>query len=308
MSAALKFKQLEQRWPKRGPLSLDEDAYVVWRAAKIAAYPKKVDALRVTVKDLAHPSRMERAAIGSLCVRANMAIYKSSEVDPASARPALRAFAAAFGLKRAETHHAHGADGVVAIQAATSGGRLAYIPYSNKALSWHTNGYYSYNGPSDCVQAMVLHCVRGAAGGGVNALLDHEIAYIRLRDRNPCFIEALMHPQAMTIPAGEDGHGHPRPYTAGPVFFLEPEMHSLVMRYTARKRNVIWRDDAATREAVNALEGILESDPLIIRAKLRPGEGLICNNTLQNRSFFADGAIGPGRLLYRMRFHDRIGL
>ena len=30
-------------------------------------------------------------------------------------------------------------------------------------------------GHSECVQAMVLHCVRDADEGGVNALLDHEM-------------------------------------------------------------------------------------------------------------------------------------
>ena len=148
---------------------------------------------------------------------------------------------------------------------AASGSRAGYIPYSNRPLSWHTDGYYNFHGPSDCVKAMVLHCVRDADEGGVSALLDHEIAYIRLRDRDPAFIEALMHPEAMTIPAGEDGYGGPRPDNTGPVFFIDPESKSLVMRYTARKRHVMWREDAATQGAVNALEDVLESDPLVIR-------------------------------------------
>jgi hypothetical protein len=32
---------------------------------------------------------------------------------------------------------------------------------------------------------MILHCMRAAAEGGVNRLLDHEIAYIALRDHDP---------------------------------------------------------------------------------------------------------------------------
>jgi hypothetical protein len=90
------------------------------------------------------------------------------------------------------------------------------------------------------------------------------------------------------------------------VFFVEPVRQALVMRYTARKRHVVWRDDAATKEAAKALEEIFESDPLIVRAKFRPGEGLICNNILHNRTGFKDSADGPGRLLYRLRFHDRV--
>jgi len=39
---------------------------------------------------------------------------------------------------------------------------------------------------------------------------------------------------------------------------------------------------------------------------LRSGEGLICNNILHNRTGFEVSADGPGRLLYRLRFHDRV--
>jgi len=45
----------------------------------------------------------------------------------------------------------------------------------------------------------LLYCAQDATEGGENQLLDHEIAYILLRDADPRFIEALMHPAAMTI-------------------------------------------------------------------------------------------------------------
>ena len=178
----------EHCFPKEGPFCLgDANAYASWRAAKLEAYPKSVDELRVEVEDLANPSSAERAVVGELCGAANMAIYDSGAAgsDAIRARPALRAFAATFGLRDAEPHRSQGDDGIVAIEMAASGGRAGYIPYSNRPLSWHTDGYYNYHGPSDRVKAMVLHCVRDAAEGGVSALLDHEIAYIRLRDRDP---------------------------------------------------------------------------------------------------------------------------
>ena len=43
-----------------------------------------------------------------------------------------------------------------------------------------------------------------AATGGENALLDHEIAYLLLRDADPRYVAALMQPDAMTIPARTD--------------------------------------------------------------------------------------------------------
>jgi hypothetical protein len=286
----------------------DEAAYAAWREAKLTSYPKAAEELRVCVADLANPTVEERSAIKDRCAIANMAIYDSGKAGADAQRvyAALPAFAAAFGLKQREDHRSQGDNGVVAIEVAAAGGRAGYIPYSTKPLSWHTDGYYNFHGAGDCVQAMVLHCVRDAAEGGVNALLDHEIAYIRLRDRDPAYIAALMHPQAMTIPAGEDGHGGPRPDNTGPVFFIEPARGALVMRYTARIRNVFWRNDGPTLAAVKALEDMLESDPLTLRYKMRPGEGMICNNILHNRSGFSEGA--EGRLLYRVRYHDRVSL
>ncbi len=292
-----------------GPFCLDDEAaYGAWRDAKLASYPQSAAPLRVEIKDLENPSPAELRAIRNACRAANMAIYDSGPAgsDHARVRPVLRAFAAALKLRDAENHRSQGDDGVVSIEVAASGGRAGYIPYSTRPLSWHTDGYYNYDGPSRCVKAMVLHCVRDAAEGGVNGLLDHEIAYIRLRDSNPAFIEALMLPEAMTIPAGEDGYGAPRPDNAGPVFFIDPESQTLGMRYTARKRHVLWRQDLRTQAAVKALEEVLAADPLILRHKLHPGEGVICNNILHNRSAFTECADGSGRLLYRMRFHDRI--
>ena len=77
------------------------------------------------------------------------------------------------------------------------------------------------------------------------------------------------------------------------------------MRYTARKRNIAWRDDERTRRAAAALEQILETDPLVLRVRLRPGQGLICNNILHDRTGFVSSATA-GRLLYRIRYHRRI--
>lgn len=298
-------------WPMEGPFNLDDDiAYALWRDAKLAAYPREVADLLVPVADLAAPTAEERAAVLDLLRRANMAVYRTGELghDAASVRPALRALGAAFGLRAVEDHRSAEADGIVAIEAVADdgGGRFGYIPYTTRPISWHTDGYYNYHGPENAVLAMVLHCVRDAADGGISGLIDHDIVYIRLRDRDPAFIAALMHPEAMTIPEGEEAGGRPRPDNAGPVFFVEPAKGALVMRYTARKRYISWRDDITTRRAMAALEEVLETDPLIVRYKLLPGEGLICNNVLHNRTAFADGE-GAGRLLYRVRYHDRIG-
>ena len=153
---------------------------------------------------------------------------------------------------------------------------------------------------------MLLHCMRPAGQGGVNRLLDPEIAYIRLRDSDPRLIEALTHPEAMTIPESVEANGRVRPVNVGPVFFTDAR-GALGMRFTARKRNVVWRDDSATRSAVALLESVLAADPLVLETRMEPGQGLICNNVLHDRTGFAPSEeTGRDRLLFRIRYADRI--
>jgi hypothetical protein len=109
---------------------------------------------------------------------------------------------------------------------------------------------------------------------------------------------------AMTIPANVADGQELRGATSGPVFSVhDGHLH---MRYTARKRNVIWRDDPATQAAVRALEEVLAGDePLAFEATLQGGWGLLSNNVLHTRSGFEEGS---RRLLYRARYYDRIAL
>lgn len=287
----------------------DNRAYRRWRDAKLAAHPRSLDGLTVEVSALAAPTVAETQAVLAACRRANMCLYRSRQHvgDAQETRFALAAFARHFGLVRFEAHRSAAADGIVALEVAAQGGRAGYIPYTNRPLGWHTDGYYNYQGPGRMIRSMLLHCVRSASEGGENGLLDHEIVYIRLRDENPDHIAALMRPDAMTIPANEVANGTTREENTGPVFVVDPDTGGLAMRYTARKRNIRWRDDAATQAAVSALERVLREDPLIMRVRFAPGEGIICNNVLHDRVGFDAGAgTEPGRLVYRIRSYDRV--
>jgi len=285
----------------------DEASYRAWREAKLGRYPARAEDLVVEIRDATNLAAAERAAIAERCGRANAALYAFTPTprDEPRLRRDLIAFGAAFGLTAIEDHRSAEADGVVRIEVVRDGGRLGYIPYTDRPISWHTDGYYNYHGPDRCVRAMLLHCARDADQGGENRLLDPEIAYLRLRDSDPGHIEALMHPQAMSIPANVEASGAIRRENVGPVFFVHPGAGALGMRYTARKRNISWRDDERTRRAAAALEDILETDPLVLRVRLRPGQGLICNNILHDRTGFVSSA-AAGRLLYRIRYHGRI--
>ena len=282
--------------------SLRDTDYQQWRKIRLASYPRKVDDLRVEIGGLLHLSSTERAEILAACRRSNMAIYTCR--DDFSDRAAIKTFAAGFGLTRLDHHLCVNDDGVSELSSTTEGPRSGYVPYSNRSLSWHTDGYY--NKASERIQAVVLHCASAAQTGGENALLDVEIAYILLRDMDSRYITAFEHPECMTIPANIGAEGEIRPRACGPVFSYNERSGRIHMRFSARKKNIQWRDDALTGEARQALAEILDNKnwPLL-RYQLRPGEGLISNNVLHNRTTFEDGPQRK-RLLYRARYFDRI--
>jgi len=215
-----------------------------------------------------------------------------------------RMLASQFGLTRLDHNWLADEDGISSVTVTGEAGRGDYIPYTNRAIRWHTDGYY--NPPGRRIRAMILHCVNSAASGGENALLDHEIAYLQLRDADPALVAALMQPDAMTIPARTDDAGIVRAAETGPVFSVDPESGALHMRYTARTRSIEWKNDATVREAAARLERMLAGpSPCIHRVMLQPGMGLLCNNVLHERSAFTDDPARP-RLIYRARYYDRI--
>ena len=215
-----------------------------------------------------------------------------------------RRLGACVGLGRLRANPLADEDGISALEAAPEKSALGYIPYSNRRLLWHTDGYY--NAPAQYIRAFILHCVRPAATGGENRMLDHEIAYILLRDADPEYVKALSAPDALTIPANAMEGAELRPAQTGPVF--STDAGALHMRYTARTRSVEWRQDATTRAAVQFLNRTLDADsPYVFTLRLTGGQGLVCNNVLHNRSAFTDHpAPGLGRLVYRARYSDRI--
>ena len=145
----------------------------------------------------------------------------------------------------------------------------------------------------------------GEAAEVLHQLLDHELAYIALRDSEPAHVRALMAGDAMTIPARTDEDGVARAAQAGPVFSVDAQGF-LHMRYTARTRSIAWKDDLPTRAAVACLESLLAgASPHVLRVRLEPGMGLVANNVLHDREAFIDDPQRP-RLLYRARYLDRV--
>ena len=283
---------------------LDNPAvYRLWRDTKRASHPRRAEDLIVDVADPRNLSQAERDRLLALCATANMAVYRSPVVAEDKAIPRL--LAARLGLHRLDGNWLADDDGISPIAVSVDAGdRPAFIPYTNRPIKWHTDGYY--NPASRQIRAMVLHCVRRAQTGGESAVMDHEMAYIALREANPDWVHALMQPDAMTIPERTDEDGVARAEQTGPVFSVDAASGALHMRYTARTRSIVWKDDAPTRAAVVFLEQLLASDDSpVFRLALQPGMGLVCNNVLHDRAGFVDDPLQP-RLLYRARYLDRV--
>jgi len=278
-------------------------AYAAWRERKLAAYPRRLDDLVVEVADPRRLTLAEREALLVRCGVANMALYASpTGNDPDKDIPRL--LGRQLGLGNLDANLLADDDGISPLAVAPAGTRTEFIPYTDRGIKWHTDGYY--NTLDRQVHGLLLHCVQSAESGGGNQLMDHEIAYILLRDENPDYIRAFMAPDAMTIPPRLEDGAVARAAQPGPVFAVHPDGH-LHMRYTARTVSIEWKDDAATRAAVAALERLLADadSPWIFRGRLEPGMGLVCNNVLHDRAAFSDSETRK-RLLYRARYHDRI--
>jgi alpha-ketoglutarate-dependent taurine dioxygenase len=290
-----------------GPFALADDAsYRRWRSVKLERRAHLAEELVVDVRNPRALSPAERAALQQRIADHNMALYRSPRRDEDPAIP--RALGAQLGLERLDANWLADEDGISRIEVGAPGAarpRADFIPYTSQAIGWHTDGYY--HPPSRRIQAMILHCVRPARHGGENALLDHELAYIALRDASPAAVQALMQPDAMSIPERIDETGVARPAQSGPVFSVDAT-GALHMRYTARTRSIAWKDDLATQEAVALLARVLAAGSAwVLNVRLEAGMGLVGHNVLHSRTAFEDDSAAP-RLLYRARYLDRVAL
>ena len=280
-------------------------AYAEWRRRKLDTAPRRIEDIVVELDDPRALTGLERQRLLDLNAANNMAVYVSKTGrDPDKEIP--RHLGRQLGLNTLDSHWLTDDDAISPISvrgAEERGERREFIPYTDKPIRWHTDGYY--NLPERTVRGLILHCVESAATGGENQLLDHEIAYLLLRDENPDFVCALSVADVMTIPPRTDESGIARAEQPGPVFSVDARGF-LHMRYTARTVSIVWKDDAATQAAKAALERILATPtPWTLHGRLEPGMGLVCNNVLHDRAGFTE-TTERRRLLYRARYYERV--
>jgi hypothetical protein len=278
----------------------DDDAYRAWRDARMAAHPVRLEELVVEIGDMEALTEPELAALMERIRRCNMAVYVERRPRPGrDAKQAMRALGRRFGLVELDCNALADDDGITPLAVHKDGTRARYIPYTDRPITWHTDGYYNPRGSR--VKGLMLHAERPAAQGGENRLMDAEMLLIALRDENPDWLDLLRRPDAMTIP-GNDEEGMRRPATVGPVFYQDDGAPQ--MRYSARARNIEWAPYAVPAAA--AIKQVLDGpSPFIFKARLEAGMGLVSNNVLHTREPFTDDPASP-RLLYRARYRDRI--
>jgi hypothetical protein len=286
----------------QNPFSLDNsDAYKRWREQKLKSASNTSE---VTLDPL-FTKESEIEELKKNCREQNFSLFKFART-PERTETAIQQLGLALGLSDIDSNLCAEDSGITEIRVKETSTDNVYIPYTNRPLGWHTDGYY--NMPNQQIHGWLLYCGHPAMQGGINGLLDHELLYIKLRDQNPEWIAALMASDAFTIPGNIEGGKVIRGDSVGPVFSINPDGHSLHMRYSARQRNVQWKDDANTQAAASAILDLLNSDDdHILYLTLKQGQGIISNNVLHNRSSFTDSDDPlQRRVIYRARYHNRV--
>ena len=174
---------------EKSPFLLEnEGAYQAWRARKLKIR-QQLSPDRVF--ELDQQARLPQSLLEQARLQVdayNFVLFQSGvEMD----KKAFLELNHQFGLYRLDSNLGADEDSVTSLHVvAASDERAQYIPYTNRALNWHTDGYY--NPHERRINAFALYCVHQAERGGGNHLFDHEWMYITIRDREPDLLAALM--------------------------------------------------------------------------------------------------------------------
>jgi len=274
-------------------LSAKSENFIEWSAKKDLNIPSNIDDLKVSISDINHVSKTEISQIKHKLTKFNCCIYASG--TDLNDNSKIMRFAQSLGMKTFDSHNIDDS-AISMISADKNENNMRYIPYTNKGLNWHTDGYYD-NKP---IFSWLLHCVEPALSGGENFLLDHELAireYVLKHDDITC----LMNNQAFSIPTDEVAE---RGVTSNYVCDMNNEYKKLHMNFSMRKENIILNKDS--KSAMSKLIKIIKEDckKYHLTYKLSRNEGIVSNNILHGRNAFKDGPVM--RKILRIRSHERL--
>lgn len=290
------------------------DQYCRWRDVKLNTIPKDADNYLVEIDN---PEQLSNAQKQQILINTNAynfsllyikhhAHYHTNLSANISDKNAITnvivALNAQLKLKDYDSNLYAKHNGLSYIKQSTDKNQQDFIPYTNKALKWHTDGYY--NNDDSYIRSFSMYCVQNATNGGENSWFDYDIAYILLREQNPELANALCANNSFIIPQHTVDGVVRRAKFSGAVFLIDNKTNKLTMRYSQRTHNIIWSNDVVV--AKDALDNILATNTEYrFNHKLDIGQALVCNNILHNRAAFITE--NPPRLMLRGRYFNSIG-
>ncbi len=290
------MKRWNAKYPRRFDLGSNED-YLKWRDEKLAAYPRNVGELVVELGDMTAMTAAEKAKILETMERANMCVYTAGSAEPGM--NSLLALGKQLGVRHTDKSARHAQSD----ELTDSGILNRAIPFSTRHCNWHTDA--TYYGSDNTIQALFLLCKRPAVEGGSNKVLDHEVLYIQLRDKDPGALEVLMNKDCFNY--RNPATGEIDLHRGGKVFWTNADGH-LCHRFSFRKTDMAWSGDSDVAAAGHVLESLISDESAhVIEGRLESGMGLISNNVLHTRERLVDSdEAAKKRLLFRARFYDRV--
>lgn len=290
------MKRWNEKYPNRFDLGTQDD-YLKWRDEKLAAYPKNVGGLVVELGDMTAITPAEKNKIRETVERANMCVYTAGRAE--LQMESLLALGTQLGVTRTDKSARHAQSD----ELTDSGILNRAVPFSTRHCNWHTDA--TYYGSDNTIQALFLLCKRPAVEGGSNKVLDHEVLYIHLRDKDPGALEVLMNKDCFNY--RNPASGEINPGLGGKVFWTDANGH-LCHRFSFRKTDMAWSGESDVAAARNVLESLISNETEhVIEGRLESGMGLISNNVLHTREKLVDSDdAAKKRLLFRGRFYDRV--
>ena len=266
--------------------------FLRWAEEKEKNIPQNSDGILVNIHDINNVKTSEIAKIKETIYKYNSCIYSSKTVLKSNTN--LLKFVELVGMK---TYYCNNIESnEISTITPLQNSKINYIPYTNKPLNWHTDGYYD----KKSIFSWLLHCVNPATQGGENYLLDHELVLREYLLRNDD-IDNLMAEDALTIPESKDTS---RSEISTYIFSFKNQYKKLHMRFSMRKDNIGTSPKASV--AVTKLKKIIENDcaKYSLTYKLQKNEGIITNNILHGRKAFKDDMVK--RRLLRIRSYERL--
>ena len=266
--------------------------FLRWAEEKEKNIPQNSDGILVNIHDINNVKTSEIAKIKETINKYNSCIY-SSKIALKSNTDLLK-FVELVGMKTYDCNNIESSK--ITTITPLENKKINYIPYTDKSLNWHTDGYYD----KKSIFSWLLHCVNPATQGGENYFLDHELALREYILRNDD-VNNLMAEDALTIPESKDTS---RSEISTYVFSFKNQYKKLHMRFSMRKDNIGTSPKA--NSAMTKLREIIENDcaKYSLTYKLQKNEGIITNNILHGREAFKDDKVK--RKLLRIRSYERL--